>query len=311
MDVRILVVSVIGSQNRKAEVWNISMNHLVSGMPFEPYIVVNEKKEEENYTIYEEFVYDFEVPFSRILNSILISEKFKCIDFFCFLPTNVQLKRNWLRDLIWWHNAIDSPGIVSIGCNVERGDYQPLLSKMDKMEYVYLPKTWTYTPFIVSKDTIQELGAFNENIFSGYEIADYVRRAKLINLNSFEIPNNSGITISEIETISSWSTNEDEYNEQIFSNGASYIPFYRTDKNWLAIQKTIHGFVDKLNKETPMVLAKQFIDLKNGSFGFHTFVIEQATFKMINRYAKKHNLKYYIGTFNENEIKVVFYNENF
>lgn len=319
-DQKVLILAVIEGGNIDEQMFNIIQNLQTPGLEYELFLVYNgldafeyskaAREYEKGIANFTALHWGLKKPISRCLNETILSNNFSSKDHLCFLPSKCQLSRGWLRELVYWNDRIDNSGVVSICSDKTSGEWVPLVSKTDSMEYVHVPDQWNiYQPVLISSEAINQIGAFNETLYSGYEFADYVRRAQFYHLNSFDIPGAYSIEINFDSKQNQFVTTEEEYNDVIATHQYNYLPFYMSDPEWLEKQKTIMGLVQEINQIEPNMEAKRFIDHRTGHFGFTKPYLSSTIITMILEYVNNNDLKYFISggdTIGENEIKVVF-----
>lgn len=126
----------------------------------------------------------FEYTRSELLNKSLRNLK---TAFWCYLSPNMYMSNHWLSQMLLDIESYDNAGLIIVNDH-KTGYLTTSLNSNDELEQVKIPAEFNEEHkliipagcWLMSKATIDRVGAFNQQLTSGYELCDYVRRVQIL-----------------------------------------------------------------------------------------------------------------------------------
>ncbi len=147
-------------------------------------------------------------------------------DFICFVPNDVLVGDNWLKDLMFYNSQIDKSGFTSIHCEGDKGSFGPLLNHDDTFTEVWKCKNnITSGVSLINREALAFVGSFDESLgIYGREREQMAIRLGLAGCHNYYVPGQYSIHIGrEINDTSDYKKMKDveikrsvpQYNESL------------------------------------------------------------------------------------------------
>lgn len=116
--------------------------------------------------------------------------------FICILKEHFFLEKEWLQDLLLYHNNISKSGVVSIASDFMSCEFTPMLcSNEENMISVFCPQNEILEvvgAYLFERELLYIVGAFESKAeMNGYEFIQWQMRCTRIGYHNFYIPTQS------------------------------------------------------------------------------------------------------------------------
>jgi len=207
-------------------------------------------------------------------------------DFLVVLSPNLYLPNNWLLESVFEFTQFDKLGLWIIQ-NTQKFVVTNALDKNDNLIQVCVPEYFSeYGTIVLSKNAIENIGAFNDELFSHFWITDYSDRLSKIGLITLCSSHQStAILLTYFDNY--YQSTIEEF--QVNKSNYTYKPFVGNVNELGASQELAEIFAS----ENKLQLLKY-----SSSVGivFLCTILSSNQIKSISDFAQKHNLIFNIRT---------------
>lgn len=118
-------------------------------------------------------------------------------EYICFVPNDILVSDNWLKDLMFYNSQIDKSGFTSIHCEGDKGSFGPLLNHEDTFTGVWKCKNnITSGITLINREALGFVGSFDESLgLYGREREQMAIRLGLAGYHNYYVPGQYSIHI--------------------------------------------------------------------------------------------------------------------
>ncbi len=111
-------------------------------------------------------------------------------EFICFIPNDILVGDNWLKDLMFYNSQIDKSGFTSIHCEGDKGSFGPLLNHDDTFSNVWKCKNNVTTGIsLINREALSFVGSFDELLgLYGREREHMAVRLSMAGYHNYYVP---------------------------------------------------------------------------------------------------------------------------